>query len=357
MYILDAHQDIAYNTICFGRDYRRSAYRKRWLEAGTDIPARAGAVTLGLPEGMIGRVALVFATIFTAPASRQSHPWDAVTYADSQAAYRLAMTQMDLYHKLADDEARVQLVRSSAELAAVLATWEPDQPLTERVQGLAILMENADPIQEPRQFEAWYERGVRIVGPAWRATRYTAGTGAPGRLTDLGRELLDVLMDFNVVLDVSHMAEDAFYEALDQYAGPVIASHSNPRRFCASDRHLDDAMIRRLAERDGVMGVALWNRFLDDRWRKTDGKRAITLTTALDVIDHVCQVTGSARHIGIGSDLDGGFGAESIPAEIDTVGDLWAFREGLAGRGFDADAIAAILSGNMLRKLKESLAR
>src|SRR5690606_9455364 len=117
-------------------------------------------------------------------------------------------------------------------------------------QGLVLLMENADPILEPRQFEEWYERGVRIVGPAWEGTRYCGGTGQPGGLTAVGRELLEVMASFNAILDLSHMAEQSFLESLDLYEGILIASHSNPRRFRNTDRHLSDTMIRRLAERD-----------------------------------------------------------------------------------------------------------
>ncbi|MFW5748519.1 MAG: dipeptidase [Chloroflexota bacterium] len=353
--ILDAHQDIAFNMACFRRNYRISALKQRQLEAGTATPQRNGIATIGLPEAIAGRVAVVFSTIFTAPQSASAGPWDCVTYADVRQAYSAGMQQMDIYHRLEDHDPRLRLVHSRADLDAVLATWADDRRVTERVQGLVILMENADPILEPRQFEAWYERGVRVVGPAWQATRYSAGTGAPGRLTPLGHELLDVLGDFGVLLDLSHMAEEAFMEALDRYPGPVIASHSNPRHFCNTDRHLSDDMIRRLAERDGVMGIVMANGFLQGGWKRADGKHVITLERVLDAIDYVCQITGSAAHVGLGSDFDGGFGAESVPSEIDTVADLWQIKAGLEGRGFSIGDVDAILSGNMLRKLTDSL--
>jgi membrane dipeptidase len=357
MFIVDAHQDIAYNTICFNRDYRVSALQKRRLEAGTEIPRLNGNATTGLPEAIAGRVALVFATIFTAPDSgNASSPWAAVMYKTPQEAHRLGVQQVDVYQRLVDEDERLRLVRDASDLDAVLATWDDEVPVQERVQGLVLLMENGDPIREPQEFEAWIERGVRIVGPAWLASRYCGGTGMPGPLTDLGRELLEVMAEFNTVLDLSHMAEAAYLEALDRYPGPIIASHSNPRLFCDTDRHLSDEMIRRLAERDGVMGVVLYNVFLNEAWRFADGKSAIPLTRVLDVIDYVCQVTGSAAHVGLGSDFDGGFGTEAIPAELDTVADLWQFKEGLEGRGFATDDVAAILGGNMLRKLREGLA-
>lgn len=355
MFIVDAHQDIAYNAVCFGRDYRESALKKRQEEAGSEVVARNGLATLGLPESIVGRTALVFATLFVAPESRQPQPWSCLSYSDPREAYELASRQLDYYHRLADEDERVDLVRNQAGLDSVLERWGKDTSLLGRKQGLVILMENADPIIEPQQFGEWYERGVRIVGPAWKATRYCGGTGDPGPLTPLGHELLEVMADMNVILDLSHMAEEAFLQAVDIYDGAIIASHSNPRSFCDSDRHLSDEMIRLLASRGGVMGIVMSNHFLNGEWRRSDGKNAVTLTRVVDAIDHVCQLTGSAAHVGIGSDFDGGFGAESIPLEFDTVADLWQLRDALSERGFSQDNVAAILGGNMLRKLRESL--
>lgn len=355
MIIVDAHQDIAYSHLCFGRDYRRSALEVRRLEVGTPAAEHNGLATIGLPEALAGRVALVFGTLFVAPQTNKPSPWQDLQYGDAAKAHQLASQQFDYYERLAESSDHVMLVRSQADLDAVLATWADDAPETGRRQGLVVLMENADPIIEPKQFEEWYARGVRIVGPAWAGTRYCGGTGYPGPLTELGFELLDVMADFNAILDLSHMAEEAYYQAVDRYEGVIIASHSNPRRFRDSDRHLSDDMIRRLAERDGVMGAVLFNRFLSNTWAPGDPKHDVTLNTVLDSIDYVCQLTGSAAHVGIGSDFDGGFGAQSIPDVFDTVGDLPRIGTGLRQRGYSEADIEAILSGNMLRKLRQAL--
>jgi membrane dipeptidase len=193
---------------------------------------------------------------------------------------------------------------------------------------------------------------VRIVGPAWRASRYCGGTGQPGPLTDLGHELLEVMADFNVILDLSHMAEEAYLDAVERYEGQIIASHSNPRRFCESDRHLSDDMIRRLAERDGVMGIVLYNAFLTNGW---DKHQRLPFHIVPDAIDYVCQLTGSAAHVGLGSDFDGGFGVESIPQGLDTTTDLLLISDVLRERGYAEDDIDAIMHGNMLRKLRQAL--
>ncbi len=352
MFIVDAHQDIAYNAVCFGRDYRKGALVKRRQEAP---PYRNGLATLGLPEAIAGRVAIVFATIFVEPDSKRPIGCHNNLYRDSEEAHSAARRQLDYYQRILDEDDRLHLIETESDLDMVLETWGDDQPITGRKQGLVLAIEGADPILEPQQFEAWYELGVRSLGPAWMNTRYSGGTGCPGPLTREGFELLEVMMDLNAILDLSHMADQAFFEAVDRYEGPIIASHSNPRQFCNSDRHLSDPMIRRLAERDGVMGIVPYNPFLDDTWRPTDGKQTMLITRVADVIDHVCQVTGSVDHVGIGSDFDGGFGAEAIPHEIDTIADLWWLHGVLLRRGFDEAAVAAILGGNMLRKLRQSV--
>jgi membrane dipeptidase len=357
MILVDAHEDIAMNALCYGRDYRVAAMATRQREAGTDTPTRAGgSATVGLPDSILGRVALVFATLFSEPATAKLlalPPCDPVIYTDPKSAYAVAQRQLDYYQRLTDETDRARLVRTQSDLDTVLATWAEGTEIGQHAQGMVLLMENADPILEPKQFEEWYERGVRIVGPAWEATRYCGGTGAPGPLTPLGRELLDVMASFNAILDLSHMAEEAYFEALDRYQGVIIASHSNPRRFRNSDRHLSDDMIRRLAERDGVMGVVMFNAFLKDGWRRGDPRLPFSLV--IDAIDYVCQLTGSAAHVGIGTDFDGGFGVEAIPDGLETTADLWSLGGALRARGYSEDDIGAILGGNMLRKLRQAL--
>jgi membrane dipeptidase len=354
--VVDAHQDIAYNLYTFGRDYRRSPLELRCLEVGTSTVQNAGLATIGLPDALLGRVAVVFSTLFVLPQERQKESWDVLVYKNAGEAYQLALQQMDYYQRLADECDWLRLIRTQADLDEVLASWADGTEFSQHKQGLVVLMEGADPILEPKQFEEWYERGVRIVGPAWGKTRYAGGTSEPDRLSTLGRELLEVLAGYNAVLDLSHLAEEAYFEALDLYTGQsIIASHSNPRRFCDTDRHLSDKMIRLLAERDGVMGIVLYNGFLKRGWLKTDGKGDVPLSIVIDAIDYICQLTGSAAHVGLGSDFDGGFGAESIPEGLDTVGDLLTIEPALQARGYTHEDITAILGGNMLRKLRQSL--
>jgi membrane dipeptidase len=163
------------------------------------------------------------------------------------------------------------------------------------------------------------------------------------------------MQELGMILDLSHLAEEAYYQAVDRYEGVIIASHANPRRFLPTSRGLSDEMIRLLAERGGVVGVVPYNLFLKSSWKKGDPKELVSLHDVANVIDHVCQLTGSVDHVAIGSDFDGGFGLEHVPAEINAVSDLNHLRAILAGRGYQPDETALILAGNWLRILQTGL--
>jgi membrane dipeptidase len=350
--IVDAHQDLAYNALTLGRDYRRSVRETRARERGGPVPADNGICMIGLPELLAGNVAIVFGTIFTMPAGRAMSSFD-IVYHDLSEAHKQGMAQLDVYHRWADEEPQIALVDDRDALEAVLGTWQ-GQPDARQV-GIVPLMESADPIREPAELELWVERGVRIVGPAWTGNRYTAGTGEPGPLTDLGRELLELMAGLGVGLDLSHMAERAALEALDRFEGVLMASHSNPQALVPGDRHLSDALIQGITEREGVIGIVLFNQFLRPGWRMGDRKERVTLTDVVRAIDYVCQRVGDADHVALGSDFDGGFGSESAPAEIDTVADLSKIATALGEHGFEPDHIAAIMGGNWLRLLRRLL--
>lgn len=356
-FIVDAHLDIAWNYFQSGRVFTESALARRRRETDPVFLQRYGTSMVGLPEALLGRVALACAVIFVSPAWRVMYPDERVFYHTPQDAYRLGTQQVDYYHRLVEANPRLRLVQTRADLDAVLATWAEGIDMPDRLFGLVLLMEGADPILEPAQVEEWYGRGLRVIGPAWTATRYSGGTWALGPLTDLGRELLETMAGYRMVLDLSHMAPQACYEALERYDGPLFASHSNPLKFRQDreDRNLSDDMIARIAARDGVIGITPYNLFLVNGWMPGDGKHASTIDTVVEAMDYVCQVTGSARHVGIGSDMDGGYGAESVAVGLDTIADLWEMRAALGRRGYAPADISAILSGNFLRILRAGL--
>ena len=352
MRIVDGHEDIAWNALALGRNVRRSALETRRLEADGPIPERNGLCMLGLPEWLDGGVTVVLGSVFLPPAHHALGSWAQPAYTNAEEAHQQAVRQVDFYHRLADEEDRVTLILDQAGLDTVLGSWEGEAPQV----GIVIGMEGADPIREPAEVEWWYQRGVRSVGLSWAAgSRYAGGNRAPGPLTDEGRALLESMADVGMMLDLSHLAEKAFWEAIDRYEGPVAVTHANPRALVPTPRHLSDRMIRAVAERDGVIGIVPFNGFLRPDWSRSDGKEAVALRDVAAAIDHVCQVVGDARHVGLGSDFDGGFGAESTPAGIETVADLRKIAPVLLEMGYGEEDVAAVMGENWLRVLRAAL--
>jgi membrane dipeptidase len=214
-------------------------------------------------------------------------------------------------------------------------------------------------VEHPSELDGWYAEGVRILGPAWTGTRYAGGTHEPGPLTADGRTLLRAMADLGLALDLSHMTEDGQREALDTYPGVILASHSNALALLEGsptpERHLTDAVVRGLAERGGVIGLVLYNAFLKGGWKPGDGRQAVGLDRLCAQVDHICQVTGSARHVALGSDFDGGVGLHKIPAGLDSVADLRFIGTELAARGYAPHDVEAILGGNWLSLLQRLL--
>ena len=352
MLIADAHQNIAFNAQQLGRDYNRWAWHLRDCEGETAAPP---AMT-SLPDNLLAGIGIVFGSIIVMPETfPQLASWQRLSYRADGDAKRLALWQMDYYRRLADEQEEIRLIQTRGDLEAVLATWHSDAPLRARLQGLVALMEGAEPITEPRQFEEWLELGIRVVAPACQPTRYSAAAGFDGALSALGFELLDVLADHAILLDISHMSERACQQAIERYPGGIIASHANPRYFHDSPRSLGDETIKALAERDGVMGIMVYNRYLRRDWHHSDAQRRVGLRHWVDAVDYVCQLTGSAAHVGLGSDIDGGYAYSAFPEEIDSAADLWQLGACLDRRGFSAADVEAILAGNHIRKLKEAL--
>jgi len=360
--IVDAHLDMAYNAVVLGRDLLRPLSDIRTQEEeNSPRGAHHGTSLVSLPELLKGRVAVVGGSLFVAPAFKawQQEPQ---VYRTPDQAYRYAIAQLDYYRRLADENNRVHLLHVERDLDEVLVSWKrtpaasENQDKTEDDQqiGLFLVMEGADPIREPGELAWWVERGLRGVGLTWSAgTRYAGGTAAPGGISDEGVKLLAAMADYNLMLDVSHMWVDAVYEALGRYPGPIVATHANPRAFVDSPRLLSDDVIRRIADRGGVVGMVPYNPMLKPGWRI--GEPRLPLGRLVEAIDHVCQVTGQAGCVGLGSDFDGGFGRESVPEGVDSIADLKKIGELLRERGYSPSDIMAFLSGNWLRVMRTVL--
>jgi membrane dipeptidase len=350
MILVDAHLDLAYNAIAYGRNLRQPLATLREQEKGR---CPGGIATVTLPELQRGGVTLVFGTLFVEPAnSAMGHTLSNAVYHNSAQAHQAAQTQLDFYHQLVDEEEAFRLVTDLARLDEVVQSADGERPLL----GIVPLMEGADPIRQPEEVELWVERGIRIIGPAWDDTQYAAGAWRNGRhgFTKAGFQLMERMAEFNLILDLTHLNEKATLEALDQYPGAIIASHSNARTLVPGERQLSNTQIRLLGERDGMIGIVLYNPFLKAHHKRGEHKEYVTLDHVTAHIDHICQLLGTARHVGIGSDLDGGLGAADIPTELDSVADLGKIATHLQQRGYDSDDIAGIMGQNWVRLLRQT---
>lgn len=353
--VVDAHEDLAWNIQTFGRDYTRSAYVTRRQEIGSDISKHNGNTLLGKTEWLIGRVGVIFSTLFTSPERRKVGPWDTQSYRDSNEAHQLAASQLEAYHRMVDNDDTFRVIDSRLALDDVLGTWKPDKSLSERRIGLVPLMEGADPIRDPAELAEWYTRGLRIIGLAWESTRYAGGTHEPGGVTAMGIKLLAAMEETGLILDMSHLAEQSFWDSMDRFGGRLIVSHANTRRFTPTTRGLTPEMVEAIAERDGVIGVVPFNVFLKPGWTKRDPRSEVPFSMIADAIDDICQIAGSAQHVGIGTDFDGGFGLEHVPDGIDTIADLQKLPALLFERGYSERDVHGIMGENWIRVLREAL--
>ena len=317
--IVDAHLDIAWNAISAGRGFLQP-------------PAPGYLVSRSSLVG--AEVGLVFATIYCAPARATRSMRTRFVYSSAHEAQLMATAQVNYYRA-----SGLEFLRTRNELAAYARGWRKGR------LAAVLLMEGADPVETPSQLGAWTDRGVRIIGPAWGRTRYSGGTGAPGGLTDLGHQLLKAMRRKKVILDLSHMADQAVADAFATWRGPIMASHSNARALVPGDRQLTDQTVAEIARRGGIVGVSFYRQHLRKSGR----------ATLEDVVKHVvhhARAAGSPEHVGLGTDLDGGFDAKHAP-----IDDLTKLRE-LRARlrlHFTQAQVDGIMAGNWLSFLERSL--
>jgi membrane dipeptidase len=345
--LVDSHLDLAENVTLFGRDLTLSVAETRARERRA-----TGQATVSLPELERGGIAVAFATVtagfLVEDVGEGFEPGSAI-YRTPEEAEAQALAQIRLYEGW-EEQGRVRLLKSVGDLDHHLRLWQGD-----RKPGLVLLMEGADPIVRVRDLPGWWRRGLRMIGLTFGDTRYGTGVGGggpafkEGGLTPEGLELLGRMAELGFIWDISHLAEQGTWQGLELGFPRVCASHANVRALTPTDRHLSDEVIRALAERGGVIGLVLYNGFLEPGW-KQDKSITVTLDEHLRRhVDHIADLCGW-KHLGIGSDLDGGFGLEESPSEIDTVADLYK-----VGAVLPDDAREAVLSTNWLGFLRSSL--
>lgn len=326
----------------WNRDLERTTAEIRDSEEGMEGRGR-GANTVAFPELRRGRVGLAMVTLLARANPKGRSMLDfrtqeiASAVAQGQLAYYRMLERRGVCHMLGDWRG----------LDAACKEWnsgKPDAPF-----GWILSMEGADPIVSPGDADWWREAGLRVVGLAhYGPGAYAHGTGGQGGLTAAGRELLGAMEQNGLILDLTHLSEQSFWEAAEQFHGPVLASHNNCRSLAPGVRQFTDDQIRLLIERDGVIGTALDAWMMVPGWT-IEGKSRVVLEDAVRHIDHICQLAGNARHVAIGSDLDGGFGREQSPQDMDTIADLRNLGSLLEQHGFSQADIQGVFHGNWLR--------
>lgn len=361
MLLFDAHLDLAMNAMNWNRDITRSVAEIRAAEAGMQQKGRC-AGTVALPDMRAGEVGICVATLI----ARVSYPGNPLPgYASPAIAAAAARGQL-AYYRILEAQGELRMIRDAAELAAQAAEWgvgsstSADRSTStsdggSRPIGYILSMEGADAILSPDHLGEWWEAGLRAVGLAhYGVSRYAHGTAVCGGLTEMGRPLLRAMEQLGMLLDVTHLCDESFWEALEAFGGRVLASHQNSRVLVPGDRQFTDEQLQAVIERGGVIGAALDAWMLQPGWeRGVTTNESLTLEAVADQIDHVCQLAGSARHAAIGSDLDGGYGTEQCPRDLDTIADLQRIPDLLRARGYSEADIAAIMHGNWQRFFSE----
>ena len=356
MFTIDAHLDLSMNAMEWNRDLRLSVHDIRKREEGlTDKPDRAKG-TVALPDLRKGNIGLVVATQiarYVAP-DNPLPGWHSPQQAWAQTQAQLA------WYRSMEEAGEMVMIRDLAGLERHLQIWFDGRPNDKKPVGYILSLEGADSLVDPGYLERAYEYGLRAAGPAhYGPGRYVNGTDSSGRLNNQGKALLKEMERFNIILDATHLCDDAFWDALEIYQGPVWASHNNCRALVNHNRQFSDEQIRVLIERGAVIGGAL------DAWMMVPGwvrqqshprEMQCDLGKMIDHLDHICQIAGNTLHVGIGSDLDGAFGKEQCPYDLETIADLQKIPDLLSAKGYSTRDIEQVMHGNWLRFLRKAWA-
>lgn len=354
MLIFDAHLDLAMNALEWNRDLSRPIEEIRAREvAWSDKPDR-GRGTVSFPEMRRGGIGLCVATQIARYVKR-GNPlpgWHSPEQAWAQTQGQLA------WYRAMEHRGEMVQIKTRDELARHVDRWQA-APGAPTPIGYILSLEGADSILSMRHLEESYAQGLRALGPAhYGPGLYAQGTDATGTFPSRGRELLREMGRLGIILDVTHLTDEEFWDVIDTYPGPMWASHSDCRVLAPHQRQLSDEQIKALGQRGAVIGAALDAWMMVPGWvrqQTTPQAVGLKLERLVEHMDHVCQITGNARHSGIGSDLDGGFGREQTPEDLETIADLSRLPEMLRARGYSEADVKAMAHGNFLRFLGEAL--
>ncbi len=351
--IFDAHLDLSMNAMEWNRDLTQSveAIRER-EEAMNDKPDRSKG-TVSLPEMRKGNIGICVATMiarYVKPGSKLSG-WNSQEQAWAQTQGQLA------WYKAMEDLGEMIQINNTDSLQNHLSKWtnKNDDHLP---VGYVLSLEGADSILNMSYLEKAYRNGLRAIGPAhYGPGVYAYGTDSEGGIGNKGRELLTEMERLNIILDATHLCDESFWEALDHFKGHVWASHNNCRSLVPHNRQFSDDQIKVLIERGAVIGGAFDAWMLKPNWvrgKSLPKEEGVFMATVIDHIDHVCQIAGNSLHSGLGTDLDGAFGTEQSPADLNTIADLQKIPSILKQRGYSENDIENIMYKNWVRFLNEA---
>lgn len=354
MFIIDAHLDLAMNAIEWNRDLREPVLVLREREKGmTDKPDR-GKATVSLPELRKGNIGLVVATQIARYAA-PGHPFPG--WHSEQQAWAQTQAQLAWYNTM-EEAGEMKMIKDLKGLEEHLSLWKDDSPADRKPVGYILSLEGADSLVTIDHLETAYQYGLRAVGPAhYGPGRYANGTDATGKMNAKGLSLLRRMEELDMILDATHLCDDAFWQALDNFNGDVWASHNNCRVLVDHNRQFSDEMIKTLIERGAVIGAALdaWMMVPDwERGVSTPEAMQCNLEKIMDHIDHICQIAGNTLHVGIGTDLDGAFGKEQCPYDLETIADLQKLQPLFKSRGYSEADISNMMHGNWLGFLRKA---
>jgi len=348
--IFDAHLDLSMNAQDFNRDLRWTQERLRRRELGMTDQVFRSRSTVCLPEMRRGRVGLCVATQI---ARSVGYFHRLPGWFSPEQAWAHTQGQLAWYREMEAVGEMVQ-IRNRSQLESHLELWSDgrdDHPI-----GYILSLEGADSIVSPRHLERAFADGLRAVGPVhYGPGVHGMGTDAEGPLTPRGRDLLLQMQELGIILDATHLCDESFWDAMKHFEGPVWASHSNCRSLAHWNRQFSDDQIRELVRRGAVIGMAFDAIMMVDGWAHHRSKPQdfqLRIERICDHIDHICQLAGHARAVGIGSDLDGGFGTEQTPMDLDSIADLQSLSGLLSARGYSTEDVEGILHGNFIAFLR-----
>ena len=354
MFTIDAHLDLSMNALEWNRDLKKAVAEINNREKGLlDKPDR-GKATVSFPELRKGNIGLVVATQiarYVAPGNPLPG-WHSPEQAWAQTQGQVA------WYKVMEEEGEMIQIKDGSSLENHIALWKTDSPNDNKPIGYILSLEGADSIVTLRHLEKAYQYGLRAVGPAhYGPGRYAQGTDATGYMGTAGKELLKEMERMNIILDATHLCDDSFWEALDHFKGNIWASHNNARALVNHNRQFSDEQIKELVVRGAVIGGPLDAWMMVPGWERGQSDPKLmncNLEVMIDHLDHICQLAGNALHIGIGSDLDGAFGREQCPYDLETIADLQKLPALFAKRGYSQADIENIMHGNWLRFLRKA---